>query len=520
MAHANMKRVNFLLFFVLFVTSCGQHDVQTTIATDKPSAPPNIIWVVLEDISTDLGTYGHPIVKTPNLDKIASQGIVFENAFSTSSVCSPSRSAFFTGMHQTSIGAHHHRSHLDDGYALPEHVKMLSEYLREADYFSLLLGPKQKTDFNFSHVTQAFDATDGEIKYSGGAYTHAPTETKYLDGSAWQAYKQQAKNKPFFAQINFTESHRTFVADRTQPINIEDVSPPSYYPDHNIVKRDWALYLETIQMVDKKVGNLFAELKAQNALDNTIVFIFGDHGRAMLRDKQWLYDGGLHVPFIVWGKGIEQGQRSTDMLSLIDVAPSTLALAGIDVPEHMEGKVIVGKQKQSVEYVYAQRDRCDETDDRIRAVIGKDFHYIRNFMPDKPYTQFNAYKKLQYPVLTLMQKMHEENTLNSVQAAFFAARKPLEELYDRHNDPEQINNLANDPKYANVLSQYRIALVKWQEQSGDMGMVEEAQSVKDYWDNFFEEHYAAQMAKRGLSTDIDHDSYLAWWDTFLLELGK
>lgn len=505
---------------VATVMSCSSGTTLTQHTEEQPNKKPNVIWLVLEDISLEVGAYGDTLVKTPNLDRLATQGTRYTNAYATSSVCSPSRSAFFTGMNQTSIGAHHHRSHLKDGYKLPKHVKMLSEYLRDEGYYNLLMGPKQKTDFNFNHIASAFDATDGEIKYSGGAYTHAPIDTKILGNNAWKQYKKEAPNKPFFAQINYSETHRTFIADPKNPVNPDHVKLPSYYPDHELARRDWALYLETVQTVDQKVGRLFDELESAGALDNTIVFIFGDHGRAMLRDKQWLYDGGLRVPLIVVGKGIEQGKVENKMVSLVDLAPTTLDLIGANVPSYMDGKVFMGDNAEHRTHVFAQRDRCDETDDRIRSVRDKRFHYIKNYYPEKPYTQFNTYKKLQYPVLTLMQKLHEEGKLTPEQALFFADKRPAEELYDTLLDPDEVNNLANDPKYANKLASMRSELTSWQERTGDMGLVDEDPAEMAHWDNFFEKHYKDQMEARGLKTNVDHDTYLAWWDTFLKDLGK
>jgi uncharacterized sulfatase len=495
-------------------TSKSQHQ------TNTDPTKPNIIWLVLEDISLDLAVYGTPVVKTPNLDKLANEGMRFNKAYATAAVCSTARSAFFTGMHATSIGAHHHRSHLDDGFELPKHVKMLSEYTREAGYVNLLMGPKQKTDFNFNHKAKAFDAQDGEIKYSGGAYTHAPVDMKILERPAWQTYLKEHAGKPFFAQLNYSETHRTFVADPKNPINPVDVALPSYYPDHEITRRDWALYLETVQTVDQKVGNFFAELEQAGALDNTIVFIFGDHGRAMLRDKQWLYDGGIEVPLIVWGKGIQKGVVSDELVSLIDIMPTSMELAGIEVPEYIEGHVFLGDNKQSRDYIYAHKDRCDETDDRVRAVRDQRFKYIKNFWPEKPYTDFNTYKKLQYPVMTLMQKLNEEGKLNAAQAPFFADSRPPEELYDTANDPDEVHNLANDPKYTDKLLEMRAELVRWQAETGDQGMIDESPAAKKEWDDFFVNHYKTQMENRGLTTDVDHDTYLVFWDKFMKDLGK
>ena len=500
---------------LIYTFSTGGSTVEGGPAT--PAKKPNIIWVVLEDISLDLGSYGHPLVKTPHLDKLAAEGTRYTHAYATSSVCSPARSAFFTGMHQTSIGAHHHRSHLKDGYLLPDGVKMLSEYLRQAGYFNLLMGPKQKTDFNFSHQADAFDAMDGELKYSGGAYTHAPIDMKILDKPAWAQY---GKDKPFFAQINYSEAHRTFISDSRNPINPDDVQLPSYYPDHELARRDWALYLETIQYLDQKIGNLFEELDQAGALENSVVFIFGDHGRAMLRDKQWLYDGGIRVPLIVWGKGIEQGKVNDELVSLIDLAPTTMHLAGLKVPDYMEGQVFLGDDVEPRSYVYAQRDRCDETDDRIRAVRDKRFKYIKNFFPHQPYTQFNAYKKLQYPVMTLMQQLHEEGKLTPVQEQFFASCRPPEELYDTAADPEEVNNLANNPQYADTLKRMRNELSAWQTRTADQGMEPETQQEMAFWDDFFKHRFIEQMASRGLTADISHEDYLKWWDEELKKLGK
>lgn len=514
------KYVLILLSLLISNTASATEGASKMKSTHPSAKQPNIIWVVLEDISLDLAYNGTPAVKTPNLDRIASEGVRYSNAFATAAVCSTARSAIFTGMHATSIGAQHHRSHLSDNYTLPKGVRMVSEYMRDAGYVSLLMGPKQKTDFNFTPKVNAFDAQDGEVKYSGGAYTHAPIDTKILDKSAWKTYQEKYADKPFFTQINYSETHRTFIADPDDPINPKDVKLPSYYPDHEITRRDWALYLETVQTVDKKVGLLFDELEEAGVLDNSIVFIFGDHGRAMLRDKQWLYDGGLRVPLIVWGKGIPANQSNDTLVSLIDIMPTSMDLAGIKVPQYIEGKVMFGPHKETRDYVYAHKDRCDETDDRVRAVRDNQFKYIKNFYPEKPYTDFNAYKNLQYPVMALMNKLNAQGKLTPQQALFMADSRPPEELYDTVNDPDEVNNLATDPAYKTQLIRLRNQLSLWQAQTGDMGMVDEDPKEIQYWDDFFARHYKKTMLERGLAPDISPDDYLIWWDKFLTKLGK
>jgi N-sulfoglucosamine sulfohydrolase len=470
----------------------------------------------MEDLCPDFGCYGNDLIKTPNLDQLASEGTLYTNAFASAPVCSTARSAFFTGMYQSSINAHHHRSHLNDGHELPSEVKLLSDYLQDVGYHCILMGPKQKTDFNFKEPEGVFDKTDSERSSSMGAYVHCPSDLKILDGPAWKSVR---KGKPFFAQINYTEAHRTFIADKLNPISPNDVKVPLCYPDHEITRRDWALYLETLQFLDMKIGNLIEELKEAQALENTVIFFFGDHGRPMLRGKQWLYDAGIKVPLIVWGKGMSKGKIESRLVSLIDLMPATLSLAGVEPPNYLEGQNFLQENLQR-EYVYAQRDRCDETDDKIRAVRDKRFKYIRNYYPERPYTQFNAYKKLEYPVLTLMELLHSKGELNEIQAQFMAETRPVEELYDTLNDPDEVYNLADNKKYSQTLLRLRKALDQWEVDTNDGGRLIESPLIKDYWDKFFKDFYIKVMKSRGLSPQISNEDYLKWWDEQLKRQGK
>ncbi|WP_083690032.1 sulfatase [Colwellia sp. UCD-KL20] len=511
----NLSVLFVLLVLVLPYSSYGKEG--SSKRTDKK---PNIIWIVLEDISQDLGAYGNDLVLTPNLDRLAREGTKYTNAYATSSVCSPSRSAFFTGMYQTSIGAHHHRSHQHDNFRLPKHVKLVSEYMREAGYYSLLMGPKQKTDFNFSPLVEPFDAVDGEMAKSEGAYSHGPVNESILNKPAWKKYKKEGNNKPFFAQINYSETHRTFIHDPKNPINPDKVKVPSYYPDHDLVRRDWALYLETVQWLDQKIGVLFNELKQEKALDNTVVFVFGDHGRAMARGKQWLYDSGIQVPFIVWGEGIAKGAVSDELISLIDVMPTTLSLAGVKIPKYLEGNEFMGENTIPRKNIFAQRDRLGSTEDRIRAVRNKQYKYILNYYPNLPYSQFSGYKKLEYPVVTLMEMFNEQNKLTPVQKQWFTHLRPAEELYDIIKDPEEVHNLAGNPDYKNIVDDMHKTLMDWEKETGDQGAILEdprmaAKLDKDTW-----EFYQHKMKSRGLTSDSSHQEYLNWWDKRLKELGK
>jgi len=456
---------------------------------------PNILWLDAEDMCPDLGCYGLDLVQTPNLDQLAGEGALFTNAFVTSPVCSPSRSSIMTGMYQTTIGAHNHRCNRDK--PLPENISVVTQYLRSAGYFTcscqaLDWDKKGKMDYNFKlSFFEAFDGTD---------------------------WRQRRPDQPFFAQVHFWEVHRPFQSDPENPIDPDDVELPPYYPDHPVSRLDWALYLETIQILDKKVGKVLQRLEDDGLADNTIVFFFSDHGRPMVRGKQWLYDGGIHIPLIVrWPEHIRPGTVS-DLVSTIDFAPTWLKLAGISPPEHLQGKVFLEPEAEARNQVFAARDRCGEADDRIRCVRTKRFKYIRNFFPETPYTQFNAYKKLQYPVLTLMEILYAQGKLTPEQARFMAPIRPEEELYDLQNDPYEICNLAEDPKYEMKLKELRSRLGNWIKETHDQGETPENPEVAHSLDRLKYKWFCEEMRARGLEPNITAEKYLTWWEKRLKQL--
>lgn len=429
---------------------------------------PNILWILSEDISTDLGCYGMPVVQTPVLDKMAREGVRYTNAFTTAPVCSPSRSAMITGMYQTSIGAHNHRSHRDDGYVLPNPVKPITDYLREAGYFTvnvktaapgLNMGPK--TDFNFN-------------------LDHAP-----FDGSDWNERKP---GQPFFAQLTIAVTHRgkawsTVVKQHEPHIDPATVVMPPFYPDHPVARADWATYLESIQLMDSYVGRILQRLRDEKIDRNTLVIFIGDNGRCHVRDKQFLYDGGLHIPMIMYWPGpageafVKPGQVNTDLVSAIDISATVLSMAGIKPPAYMEGQPLLGPNVKKRDYIIGARDRMDETVDKMRCVRDKQFKYIKNYMPERPYMQPNKYKETEYPMWNLLKELNQQGKLTPAQAKFVAATKPAEELYDITADPYELNNLATVPKYAKTLTRMRTILDNWVKTTGDKGQYAEAKNA-------------------------------------------
>jgi arylsulfatase A-like enzyme len=468
-----------------------------TVREQPADAPrPNILWLISEDTSPDLACYGNGLVKTPQLDKLASEGALYTNAFVTAPVCSAARSAFMTGMYQTSIGVHNHRSHRRDGYTLPEPVEVITQYFQRAGYYTcnsagLAYKKLGKTDWNFTPKGNAFEGTD------------------------WSGRKP---DQPFFAQINFSLTHRTFKRDKQNPIDPNTVELPPYYPDHPITRRDWADYLESLQVLDTQIGVALTWLQKEGLADNTIVMYFGDHGRPHVRGKQWLYEGGIRIPMMVrWPGHIEPGTVVNDLVSSVDFAPTFLSLAGIKPPKHLQGHAFLGPKQKARTCVFAARDRCDGTVDHIRCVRSQRYKYIRNYYPDQPYTQFNAYKKLQYPVLTLMQLLHRQGKLTPEQARFMAPTRPPQELYDLEQDPFELHNLADDPDHKGVLKEHSRKLDEWIKATKDQGKKPEDPNVVAYWQDDMAKSFERKMKQRGLTIDISDEDYLKWWEKKLLD---
>lgn len=430
----------------------------------KAVARPNIVWLIGEDLCPDLACYGNHVIRTPHLDRLAADGMRFDHAYVTNPICSPSRSAIMTGMWQIAIDAQNHRAHRSDGYRLPEGVKPFTHYLREAGYHtSNVIRPAEgvrgtgKTDYNFNLDAKPFDGTD---------------------------WNQRAPGQPFYAQVNFSEAHRVWTRDPLHPVDPEKITPPPYYPDVPAVREDWAMYYDSIQQLDTAIGKVLDRLDRGGLMDNTIIAFFGDNGRAMPRGKEFLYEGGIATPFIVWVpgqlgvEGAGRGVVSKRLTSCIDLTATTLELAGIRTPAHMHGIPFLGPHRQDRSVVFGARDRGDETQDRIRSVRDARYKYIRNYRPDVAYTAENADRDVEIPSLRVMRQMHDHEPfqkghLNEVQMKFMAPRKPAEEFFDLESDPYETVNLADEPAHREALNKLRASLDKWIQETGDTGAIPE-----------------------------------------------
>jgi len=430
---------------------------------------PNILWILAEDMSPHFNVYGEKVSTTPWVDRLASEGAIFMNAFVTAPVCSPSRSAMITGMYQTTIGAHHHRSSRGPvKIHLPKGVRTLPEIFREQGYYvtngSAPLPPDRtytvgKTDYNFEFPKDLYDGTE------------------------WSGRKP---GQPFFAQVQlrggkFRRPRIWFDQARAPKlVNPDAVRLPPYYPDDPVMRKDWAEYLDSVNYVDQDVGYILGRLEREGELDNTVVFFWTDHGIAHARGKQFLYEEGIRVPLIVRAPDrVEKGSIRRDLVAHIDIAATSLEFAGIPLPGHLESRPLFGPKAKPREYVVTARDRCDETVDRIRSARTDRYKYIRNYYPGRPLLQPCSYKDGKEIVQRLRQ-LHEEGKLNEIQErVLFSPTRPREEMYDLQQDRWELNDLAGDTGHQKKLAELRGILEGWIKQSGDKGETPEREDAYD-----------------------------------------
>jgi uncharacterized sulfatase len=317
------------------------------------------------------------------------------------------------------------------------------------------------------------------IKGPGKTDYNFKTDQPPFDGYDW---KQRRDGQPFFAEVQIGVTHRgpvwkTDVQKHQPQIDPDRLKLPPYYPDHPVAREDWATYLESIQLMDDYVGIILKRLDEEGLSANTLVIFSSDHGRCHVRDKQFLYDGGILIPCIMrWPGQLKGGTVNSDLISTIDISASILQAADVELPSYIEGQSIFDRKTQKRKYIIAARDRMDETVDKMRAVRTKRFKYIKNYMPERPYMQSNQYKETEYPVWNLLKELKAQNKLTPAQALFTASTKPAEELYDIEKDPYELSNLAELKEYRKTLIKMRMILDHWVKTTNDQGQYPEKNS--------------------------------------------
>ncbi|WP_395749664.1 sulfatase [Prosthecobacter sp.] len=437
--------MNFVLTCLLLFALCSA----------LPAAPPNFVWIIADDMSPDIGAYGLKDVSTTNLDRLAAEGRRYTRAYASAPVCSSSRSAFILGCYQTTTGLHPHDT--EKPQPLPAPYQPLPELLRKAGWF-------------VTNASAPVPAThQGRTpKVAKTHYNFAHDPAQMYDGNDWRKRKE---GQPFFAQFQISEPHRPFpIPEQYDEAKLRAIQIPPSYPEHPLIRRDWYAYQRSVETVDQRVGLILDQLKDAGVLDNTVVMFFADHGRPMPWGKQWLSVEGLQVPLIVRGPKVDSGAVEQRLVSLIDLAPSVLQLAGQPIPPWMEGKAVLGGEFPQRDVLFAARDRCGDAMDRIRAVIGPEALLVQNFHPELSRLNWSSYKESSYPGMPLLRVLNQAGKLNALQTAWLAPekREPLE-LYDLKADPLGVHNIAKDLKESAKVSALQAALDSWIQSSHDQG---------------------------------------------------
>ncbi|MEW4490996.1 sulfatase [Thalassoglobus sp. JC818] len=482
-----------LILSLIVLTSWASKHV---VAQERP----NILWIFVDDQSRHYGFNGESLVDTPTMDRLAAEGTLFTNTVVTAPVCSTSRSSLITGMCQTSIGAHHHRSGRGtEKIRLPDHIRMIPEYLKEAGYFTSL---GTATTAATSTAARRLGKSDYNFEWSEDVY----------DSSDWSG---REPGQPFFAQVMLLGGKARPQARKSNKIphvNVDDVVLPPYYPDHPVIREDWAAYLDTFTLVDREVEAIVDRLAKDGDLENTIIFFLTDHGVSHARGKQYCTDEGIMVPFFVYGPGrIDAGIERDEMVAHIDVAASTLFFAGLSIPDYMEARTLFGPDASPRDYVVSARDRCDETYDRIRSVRTQTVKYIRNGYPERPHLLPNVYKD-QKEIYQALREWHRAGKLNDLQETLlFSKTRPEEELYDLENDPWELNNLADSAEYQPQLREMSQLLDQWIEETGDQGQNVEPMEMYDSDMAVYLQSMTSKKPERLPLIQKNIDQMKRWW---------
>ena len=486
----NTIKSSILLFLGLIISCSDEKNLANR---------PNIVWLVAEDLGLYIPPFGDSTIVTPNLSRLADEGVRYTNVYSVSGVCSPSRASIVTGMYPTSIGAHHMRTLSQQPAAKkkglinyevvpPPQVKMVSQILRENGYYCT---NNKKEDYQFYKSITAWD-----------------------ESSIFAHWRNRAKDQNFYSIFNFGVTHESNLwdpwyrhfdldkfppergigkwweqfADIEKPFYTPDniqISVPPYLPSSEIVKRDMKRMYSNIIEMDNKVGLILKQLEEDNLLESTIVVFYTDHGGPLPREKRLLYDSGIKVPMIIrFPNQFRSGEIDDRLISFVDFAPTLLSMVNISIPEYHQGQPFEGNYKSNKQrkYIYAAADRFDEHYDMIRAVRDKRYKYLKNFKPEKPYYLPLKYREKMDSMQELI-RMNQNGQLDDIQSQWFRDRKPVEELFDTYSDPFELFNLADDPKYSNKLNELRNRCADWMSEIDDKGTIPEEELINTFWPN-------------------------------------
>ena len=456
-----------------------------SVATSAPAQPTrplpagkplNILWLSVEDTSPWLACYGDVTAPTPNIDRLAREGVRYANAFATTPVCAPARHTIITGMYATSTGAMHMRNGQRskaargrdaaayDGIPLyeavpPPAVRCFPEYLRAAGWYAT---NNVKTDYQFVPPPTAWDESSGKAHW-----------------------RNRAAGQPFFAVFNCTFTHESQAFPdapvRSDAVKPADVNVPPYYPDTPTVRATLAQTYNNIVAMDGWVGQRLAELERDGLLGSTVVIFFSDHGVGLPRGKRSVYDSGLRVPLVVrFPDGRGAGTTDGRLVSFIDWAPTALSLAGLKPPPHMRGAPFLGAfAREAPKYAFATADRVDAAQETVRAVTDGRYKYVRNFRPDVGHLPRSAFRDT-LAMMRDVEALRVDGKATAEQWQLVSTSKPREEFYDTRGDPHEIRNVVEAAEHQSRIKAMRDALDQWMKDTGDLGLVQpEAKLVRE-----------------------------------------
>lgn len=473
----------------LFAGSCALDAPIAGSGDEASGLRPNIVLMVVEDLSPRIGAFGDGLARTPNLDRLAREGVRYTHVFATAGVCAPSRAALITGMNQVSITAQHMRTTdyvWPDGSGRrgyeavpPPFVKAFPELLRAAGYYTT---NNSKTDYQFGNPFTVWDENGPQAHWKNRP-PGTPFFAMYSQNATHESslFPADAIEKRFPGSgdvLRAIESRRAALPQRTRP---EDVIVPPYYPDTPAVRADIARQYDNVQLMDAWVGERMAELEREGVLENTIIIWTTDHGDGLPRAKRSLYDSGLNAPLIIrFPDGRGSGTVDRRLISFVDLAPTVLALAGAKRPGHLQGVDMLGPDGAAQTRVFAARDRLDESQDLGRTVRTRDFKYIANARPEAMFYLPLSFRE-SLPMMSEMRSLAETGKLSPLQAGYFRTPRPAEELYDLRVDPFEIRNLADDPALAAVKAELSAALSAWRTRIADPGNMPEDSMIMSAW---------------------------------------
>ncbi|MGL1885073.1 MAG: sulfatase [Reichenbachiella sp.] len=485
--------MNNWIVFVLLVSlgSCSDKEqreekvyasIPSVINVDL-SFRPNIVWIVAEDLSPVIPSYGDSTIVTPHLDRLASQGVCYDNFYTPHPVCATARAALITGKYANNIGASHMRT--GPWYAGVANQQTLDTYNS--------FDPNQPTAYEAIPNTEVRMFTE-QMRTAGyycsnnskEDYQMIKTPTAWDESSSKAHWRNRNSDQPFFSVFNIMVTHESKIWSKSEDSlwveNNLDVPIPLYLPDSEVAKRDIRRMYSNVLEMDHQVGEILQQLEDDQLLDSTIVIWYTDHGGPLPRQKRLLLESGIKVPMIIRFPNEEyNGARDSRMISFVDMAATMLSLIGEVPTSDMDGSAFLGTYLRANEpqYVFGAADRFDEISDKVRSVTDGEFKYIKNYQLNQSSYMDVSYRK-QMPIMQELLRLKDADELTDIQQLWFKSQKVEEEFYDLAQDPYEINNVAQDPNYQEKLKELREANNTWLAGVDDQGLQDEKQLIEEF----------------------------------------